>query len=70
MSAIPYAQRRAALAAHLGPHGIAIIPTAPEHQGWREIQSMMATPSLSSGVSYSSTITPSESPEPRTSTRT
>ena len=25
----PYTQRRARLAAQLGPHGIAIIPTAP-----------------------------------------
>ena len=36
MSAIPYAQRRAALAAHLGPHGIAIIPTAPTQQRNRD----------------------------------
>ena len=31
-----YAQRRAALAAHLGPNGIAIIPTAPEQQRNRD----------------------------------
>ena len=36
MSTIPYAQRRAALAAHLGPHGIAIIPTAPTQQRNRD----------------------------------
>ena len=31
-----YAQRRARLAAQLGPHGVAIIPTAPEHQRNRD----------------------------------
>jgi len=32
----PYAQRRARLAEHLGPDGIAIIPTAPEQQRNRD----------------------------------
>lgn len=31
-----YAQRRAQLAKHIGPHGIAIIPTAPEQQRNRD----------------------------------
>lgn len=36
MSTSLYAQRRARLAAQLGPDGIAIIPTAPEHQRNRD----------------------------------
>lgn len=31
-----YAQRRATLARHLGPHGVAIVPTAPERQRNRD----------------------------------
>ncbi len=31
-----YAQRRATLARHLGPHGVAILPTAPEQQRNRD----------------------------------
>jgi Xaa-Pro aminopeptidase len=31
-----YAQRRASLARHLGPHGVAILPTAPEQQRNRD----------------------------------
>ena len=36
MTTAPYAQRRAQLAAQLGPDGIAIIPTAPERQRNRD----------------------------------
>jgi len=36
MTSTPYAQRRAALAAQLGPNGIAILPTAPEQQRNRD----------------------------------
>jgi len=32
----PYAERRARLAAELGPHGVAIVPTAPERQRNRD----------------------------------
>ena len=32
----PYAQRRATLAAHIGQHGVAILPTAPEQQRNRD----------------------------------
>ena len=32
----PYAQRRATLAAHIGQHGVAVLPTAPEQQRNRD----------------------------------
>jgi len=50
-------------------HEIPVIPTLPVHQGWREIHSITSTASACSWAEYSSPIAPSESPEPRMSTR-
>ena len=47
-----------------------IMPTAPLHQGWRASQSITSRASSCSCFVYSSSSTPSESPEPRMSTRT
>ena len=52
------------------PQEMPIIPTRPFDQGWRAIQSMTSQPSESSRGVYSPSITPSDSPEPRMSTRT
>jgi hypothetical protein len=52
------------------PQEMPNMPTAPLHQGWAASHSMTSTPSASSCAVYSSRMTPSESPEPRMSTRT
>ena len=48
------------------PQLLPIIPTAPEHQSCAAIQSITATASESSCGVYSSAISPSLSPLPRT----
>ena len=63
--------RRAATCSALNPpQEMPIIPTLPEHQGCAAIQAMAASASASSVSEYSSSQTPSLSPEPRRSTRT
>jgi hypothetical protein len=52
------------------PHEMPIMPTLPVHQGWLASQAMTAAPSASSCGRYSSARMPSESPDPRMSTRT
>ena len=46
------------------------MPTPPAHQGCAASQAMTSTPSACSCGRYSSSISPSESPLPRMSTRT
>ena len=63
--------RRAATWRALNPaHELPIMPTFPEHHGWRASQAIAATASLNSWGRYSSTRIPSDSPEPRISRRT
>ena len=52
------------------PQEMPRMPTDPFDQGCLASQAMICTPSVSSGTSYSSTMTPSELPVPRMSTRT
>lgn len=52
------------------PQEMPIIPTLPFDQGWAAIHSIISQPSESSRGVYSPSITPSDSPEPRISTRT
>jgi hypothetical protein len=52
------------------PQEMPIMPTAPEHQGCAAIQATTSNASASSRGEYSSSITPSDSPVPRMSTRT
>ncbi len=52
------------------PQEMPIIPTRPLHQGWAAIHRIASSPSASSCSRYWSTMIPSDSPEPRMSTRT
>ena len=52
------------------PQDVPIIPTLPSHQDCAAIHSITARASSSSSGRYMSVISPSESPEPRMSTRT
>ena len=62
---------RAAICSALNPpQELPIIPTAPVHHFCLASQAMISAPSWSSVGRYSSVRTPSESPEPRMSTRT
>ncbi len=63
--------RWAATCRELNPlHEIPTIPTAPVHHGWAAIQAITSQASDCSWGRYSSSSTPSDSPEPRMSTRT
>ena len=52
------------------PQEMPIIPTSPVHHGWAASQRSTSRQSSCSCGWYSSSSTPSESPEPRMSTRT
>lgn len=71
MIALSAAGWQAATCNALNPlHDLPIIPTAPLHQVCRLIQSITYTASSCSCYKYSSRNIPSDSPEPRISTRT
>ena len=70
MMALSAGGRRAATCKPLKPpQEMPIMPTLPEHQFWAASQAMTSTASSCSCLVYSSSITPSESPLPRMSTR-
>src|SRR3984957_12036778 len=70
MMALSSGGRRAATCKEwIPPQEIPRMPTAPFHQGCRASQAMQSSASRNSGSSYSSVITPSESPVPRISMR-
>ncbi len=63
--------RRAATCSPLKPPQlIPIMPTAPVHQGCAASQAITSSASSCSCLVYSSSMSPSESPLPRMSTRT
>ena len=66
----PAAASAATWSALKPPQEMPIMPTAPVHQGCAAIQAMISTASSCSCWVYSSSRMPSESPEPRRSTRT